>query len=113
MSNIEDVFALHGAVEELHIDEEFATHMAEELRRHDKHSVAPKEIRQVHARTPRYFENKGEGRTAPIIMVGPTDSGRMIAVPIEPTHTIGVWRPVTAFEANAHHRDRYYEEKAQ
>ena len=83
--------------------------MAEEPRRYDKHSVAAKEIRQVHARAPRYFENEGEGRRAPIIMVGPTDSGRMIVAPIEPTHTIGVWRPVTAFEANTHHIDRYEE----
>lgn len=84
--------------------------MAEEQRQYGKHSVAAKEVRQVHAGAPDYFENEGR---APIIMVGLTDSDRMIVVPIEPTHTKGVWRPVTAFEANAHHRDRYYEEKAE
>ena len=102
---------MYGRVEELHIDEEFTSHMAKERRQYGKHSVTEKEIRQVHAGAPEYFENEGEGKRAPTIMVGPTDSDRIIVVPIEPTHTIGVWRTVTAFEANAHHRDRY-EEKA-
>ena len=86
--------------------------MADELRQYGKHSVAAKEVRQAHAGAPDSFENEGEGRRAPIIMVGPTDSDRMIVVPIEPTHIRCVWRPVTAFEANTHDRDRHYEEKA-
>ena len=86
--------------------------MAEERRQYGKHSVSAKEIRQAHAGAPEYFENEGEARRAPVVMVGPTHSDRMIIVPIEPTHTRCVWRPVTAFEANALHRDRYYEEKA-
>ncbi len=83
--------------------------MASEMRQYGKHFVSPKEIRQAHAGAPKYFENEGEGRGAPIIMVGPTNSGRIVVVPIEPTHTKGVWRPITAFEANAHHRERYEE----
>lgn len=42
-------------------------------------------------------------------MVGPTRAGRFLCVPIEPTGKCGVWRPVTAFTANAHHVKRYEE----
>ncbi len=84
--------------------------MEQERRQYGKHSLSAKEIRQAHAGAPEYFENEGEARRAPIVMVGPTDSDRMIVVPIEPTHTRCVWRSVTAFEANAHDRDRYEEE---
>ena len=83
--------------------------MASNLRQYSKHFVSLKEIRQVHVGASKYFENEGEGRSAPIIMVGPTDSGRIIVVPIQPMHTKGTWRPITAFEANAHHRERYEE----
>ena len=86
--------------------------MAEQRRQYAKHSVSAKEIRHAHAAAPEYFVNEGEGRTAPIVMVGQTESGRIIVVPIEPTHTRCVWRSVSAFQANAHDRDRYYEEKA-
>ena len=48
--------------------------MAEERRQYGKHFVSAKEIRQAHAGAPEYFENEGEARRAPIVMVGPTDS---------------------------------------
>lgn len=108
-SNLEELFALYGYVEELHFDEEFADHMASESRQYGKHSVSQKEIRQTHAWAPKYFKNEGTGKRAPVIMVGPEYSGRMIVVAIEPTHTTGMWHPVTAFEANAHHRESYEE----
>ena len=86
--------------------------MAEDRHQYGKHAVSAKEVRQIHTGAPEYFENEGEARRAPVVMVGPTESDRMIVVPIEPTHTRCLWRPVTAFEANAHDRDRYCEEKA-
>ena len=61
----------------------------------------------MHAVAPEYFENEGENRRAPIIMVGPTEVGRIVCVPIEPTHTRGLWHPVTAFEANIRDKERY------
>lgn len=104
---MQEQFLKYGRVEELLIDEVFDAHMAEEERQYDKHDVSGEELRQVHTRDPEYFENVGEGHRASIIMVGPTNNDRMLAVPLEPTHDRGVWHPVTAFEANAHHRKSY------
>lgn len=111
--DLEIFFATHGRIEELNIDEEFATHMADEGRQYGKHNVTEKEVREVHSNFPEYFINKGENKRAPIILVGSTNTGRMIVVPIEPTHIKSVWRPVTAFAANAHDIERYQERTKQ
>jgi len=54
---------------------------------------------------PRFFVNR-RGRRASHVMVGRTHSGRMLIVPIEDWGR-GVWRPVTAFEANTWQVRRY------
>ena len=109
--DINALFEQYGAVEELEIDEGFAEHMSEEARQYEKHKVSFKEVRQMHAGSPEYFLNEGVERRAPVIIVGPTNTGRMIVVPIEPTRKKGVWHPITAFEANAHHKERYEERR--
>ena len=106
--SLEELFEAYGRVAELDFDDAFAEHMAEEQRDYGKHRVSGQEIREVLAESPRFFENIGE-RRAPIIMLGSTRAGRIVVAPLEPTHRWGVWRPVTAFEANAHHRRRYAE----
>jgi hypothetical protein len=96
----------YGAVEELEFTDEFLEHMSERGT-YEKHLVTIGEVLEVHAGVPRYFLNASTGR-APIVMVGPTHAERMLCVPLEPVaNREGVWRPVTAFEANAHHRARY------
>ena len=107
--DLQGLFSVHGAVEELDFDDEFAEHMAAIKRQFRKHAVSEREIREIHAGAPEYFGNEGAERRAPVIMLGPTKAGRIVAVPIEPTHRHGVWRPVTAFEANAQDRRRYKE----
>ena len=62
MQDIETLFDVYGSVEELDIDEEFTKHMADEARQYTKHVVSAKEVRQVHARAPEYFENMGENK---------------------------------------------------
>jgi len=54
---------------------------------------------------PRFFVNR-RARRASHVMVGPTRSGRVLVVPIEDWGR-GVWRPVTAFEANGSQARRY------
>jgi hypothetical protein len=100
------LFETHGKVEALECDDDLAQHLRDRGF-YPKHAVAISEILEAHAGQPRYFANAGTGRRAPVIMVGRTQAGRVIVVPIEPTSRRGVWRPVTAFEANAHHRERY------
>ena len=108
MQALEDLFDAHGAVEAIECDAAFMEHMASEERDYEKHAVTPQEIEEALAIAPAFFENAG--KRAPLIMVGLTQAGRMLAAPLEPTGRKGVWRPVTAFEANAHHRRRYEEE---
>jgi hypothetical protein len=96
-----------GAVEELQIDDEFRSHMRERGV-YREHRVSVAEIFESLEGAPAFFENGGAHR-APIIMVGPTMHGRLLCVPLEPAGVFGVWRVVTAFEANAGHRQRYQE----
>jgi hypothetical protein len=111
LQDLENLLLVHGAVEELDFDDDFAEHMADVRRQFQKHAVSEREIREVHVGEPEYFQNRAERGRAPVIMLGPTKAGRMVAVPVEPTHRNGVWRPVTAFEANAHDRERYKEKR--
>ena len=97
----------NGEVEELELTEELQAHIA--LRDYDKHRVSLAEIREVHSGEPKFFSNAGPGN-APIFMVGPTAADRFLIVPLDPTGQRGVWRPRTAFEANAHHITRYHGE---
>ena len=68
---------------------------------------------EVHQNEPEYFDNVGEDRRASVIMIGMTNSGRTVSVPIEPTNKKETWRPVTAFESNSHHRRRYLERRGE
>ena len=54
---------------------------------------------------PRFFVNR-RARRASHVMVGPAQSGRVLVVPIEDWGR-GLWRPVTAFDANAWQVRRY------
>jgi len=100
-------FEQHGSVESLEFTEEFEDHLAERAT-YTKHMVALYEVVEVHQRAPRYFSN-GTGLRAPILMIGPTGANRMLTVPIEPSSQKGIWLPVTAFECNRHHIERYQE----
>jgi hypothetical protein len=86
-------------VDELEIDEYNTVEMA-------RHGVTPREVRQVLNNAPRFFRNK-RGHRATHIMIGPTDGGRMLTVPLTPTSIRGEWRPATAFDAGRGDRARY------
>ena len=102
---IQDLFADNGPIEELELDEDLERHLVER-----QHGVSFSEILGVFNNSPQYYENLS-GRRTPVIMVSPTFGGRMLCVPIEPTGKAGVWRPVTAYPANAHHVERYNTEE--
>ena len=69
------------------------------------HGVTIIDVLDVLDLEPRFFVNR-RGRRASHVMVGPTRSGRVLVVPIEDWGR-GVWRPVTAFDANASQVRRY------
>ena len=60
------------------------------------HGVSVREVMQVHARGFRVLRNAGH-HEATHLMVGKTDGGRWLTIPIAPLAQPGVWRPTTAF----------------
>ena len=105
--DIKRLLEYNGPVEIMNLDAELEEHL-NERGTYEKHRVGLAEILEVHEGEPRYFLNR-LGRRAPVIMVGPTMQGRLLCIPIEPTGRWGVWRPVTAFEANQSDKERYYD----
>lgn len=101
----------HGEVDELEIDERFQDHQVEPERDYAKHHVSGTEVLEAHDNGGEFFDNAAPGHVAPLVMVGETNSGRIITVPIVPSGRRGLWRPYSAYEANAHDRRRYEERK--
>jgi hypothetical protein len=135
MFGLEDLFGAYGTVDELELGDRLLEHLRERAT-FKKHVVSLAEIVQAHEGAPRYYLNEGstagstatatgrpssEGtqdnprtgnprdRAAPIVMLGATDAGRILKVPLVPTDYWGIWRPITAFEANTYDRKRYEE----
>lgn len=51
------------------------------------------------------------GEQASVLLIGETDGGRLLTVPLAPTDDPTTWRPATAFDASRHQRwlfDRRY-----
>jgi hypothetical protein len=71
-----------------------------------RHGVRPLEVLQVLDLRPAFFRNKKK-HAATLIMVGPTDGGRFLTVPIAPTPVQGRWRPVTAWGSSTGEMTRY------
>jgi uncharacterized DUF497 family protein len=69
------------------------------------HGVTIMEVLEVMDNQPRFFTNR-RARRASHVMIGPTRSGRVLVVPIEDWGR-GIWRPVTAFDANGWQAQRY------
>ena len=86
-------------VYELEIDGDNEDEMA-------RHRVRPEEVWQVLDRHPVFFPNKKE-HAATLLMVEPTDGGRMLTVPLAPTPVHGLWRPATAFDSSTGEITRY------
>ncbi len=69
------------------------------------HGITIMDVLEVMDNQPRFFANR-RSRRASHVMVGPTSSGRVLVVPIEDWGR-GIWRPVTAFDANRWQAQRY------
>ena len=80
-------------VYDLQLDDGNATEMV-------RHGVTEREVRQVLDGRPVFARNK-KHHAATILMIGPTNGGRLLTVPLAPTKTDGLWRPATAFESSA------------
>lgn len=69
------------------------------------HEVLVAEVQEVYDNEPRFYRN-GPDRRGSHVMLGPTDSGKLLAVPIEDIGD-GIWRPVTAFIPRPQQAERF------
>ena len=96
---------MHPRVFDLEIDEWNESECA-------RHGVdADTELFEVLDEKPVFLPNKGRHR-APMVMIGPTSSGRLLTVPLVPTDRDGVWRPATAWPSSQSERSRYEKAKS-
>lgn len=68
-----------------------------------RHGVVRREVEQLKGNRNVVLRNpRGEGGN--VLLVGETDGGRLLTVPLAPTDDPTLWRPATAFDAGRHHR---------
>jgi uncharacterized DUF497 family protein len=82
-------------------------HNAAEMARH---GVLPEEVDQI-IWNQHVIADNPRGEPGSILLIGETDGGRLLAVPIAPTDDPTTWRPATAFDASRYHHalfDRRY-----
>lgn len=68
-----------------------------------RHGVAPWEVQQLVANRHLTAPNP-RGEEGSILLIGATDGGRVLTVPLAPTDDPTIWRPATAFDASRHQR---------
>jgi hypothetical protein len=83
-------------VAELIIDEHNVAEMA-------RHGIARDEVDQLLSNQHTIARNP-RGEPGSLLLIGRTDGGRLLTVPIAPTSDPTTWRPATAFDASRHHR---------
>jgi len=90
-------------VAELIFDEHNVAEMA-------RHGVTRRDVDQLSWNRSIIAENP-RGETGSVLLIGETNGGRLLTVPLAPTDDPTTWRPATAYDASRHHRalfDRRY-----
>src|SRR5215217_7210745 len=75
-----------------------------------RHGVLRSEVDQILWNRNVVLRNPN-GAAGTVLLVGETNGGRLLTVPLAPTDDPTTWRPATAFDAGRHHRalfDRRY-----
>lgn len=68
-----------------------------------RHGVVRYDVEQIKRNRNLLLRNpRGEARS--MLLVGETDGGRLLTVPLVPTIDPTTWRPATAFDAGPHQR---------
>jgi hypothetical protein len=68
-----------------------------------RHAVTDREVNQL-LRNRSVIADNPRGAAGSILLIGETDGGRLLTVPLVPTPDPTTWRPVTAFDASRHQR---------
>ena len=74
------------------------------------HGLTDRQVDQVLDSPFLHYRNR-RGRRAARLVVGRDHGGRCIVIPIEPTGTPGVWRPVTAWRCSETYEARLKRER--
>ena len=69
------------------------------------HSISPDQVWQVLENAFAVVPNR-TARRAPLLVLGRDHGGNCIAIPVEPTHEKGLWRPITAWRCKPDERIR-------
>jgi len=67
------------------------------------HGVSAAEVVQVIGNQHITAPNR-RGETGSVLLIGETDGGRVLTIPLAPTHDPTTWRPATAFDASRQQR---------
>jgi hypothetical protein len=71
-----------------------------------RHGVVGEEVEEVPWNRNIVFRNP-RGEPGGLLLVGVTDGGRLLTVPLAPTDDPTTWRPATAFDANPYQRSLF------
>jgi len=75
-----------------------------------RHGVVRYDVEQIQWNRNVVVPNR-RGEPGSVLLIGETDGGRLLTVPLAPTDDPTTWRPATAFDADRHQRwlfDRRY-----
>jgi uncharacterized DUF497 family protein len=75
-----------------------------------RHGIVRYDVEQIKWNCNVVVPNR-RGEPGGVLLIGETDGGRLLTVPLAPTDDPTTWRPATAFDADRHQRwlfDRRY-----
>ncbi len=75
-----------------------------------RHGLTELQVDQVLDSPFLHYRNR-RGRRAARLVVGRDHGGQCIVIPVEPTGTLGVWRPVTAWRCDETYETRLKRER--
>jgi uncharacterized DUF497 family protein len=67
-----------------------------------RHGVVADEVDQLKWNR-KVISDNPRGEQGSVLLIGETDGGRLLTVPLAPTDDPTTWRPATAFDASRHH----------
>jgi uncharacterized DUF497 family protein len=68
-----------------------------------RHGVTADEVDELKWNR-KVFSDNPRGEPGSMLLIGKTNGGRLLTVPLAPTDDPTAWRPATAFDSSRHHR---------
>jgi hypothetical protein len=71
-----------------------------------RHRVVRYDVEQIKWNR-KVISDNPRGEPGSVLLIGETDGGRLLTVPLAPTDDPTTWRPATAFDASRYHRSLF------